>query len=123
MASARLQLPPTSATVVPIDTPSRKISTVLPAAPAVPLSVSVVSLVRWSPAVPLSTENAVIDGATGATVSMVTWNAVEDAPWLPAASVALAVRVWVPSPSTEVVIVNAPPVATPVPSTVVPSVS
>ena len=81
------------------------------------------SLVRWSPAVPLSTENAVIDGATGATVSMVTWNAVEDAPWLPAASVALAVRVWVPSPSTEVVIVNAPPVATPVPSTVVPSVS
>ena len=116
-------MPPTSATVVPIDTPSWKISTVLPAAPAVPLSVSVVSLVRWSPAVPLSSENAVIDGATGATVSMVTWNAVEDAPWLPAASVALAVRVWAPSPSTEVVIVNAPPVATPVPSTVVPSVS
>ena len=64
-----------------------------------------------------------ITGADGATVSMVTWNALEDAPWLPAASVALAVRVWVPSPSTEVVIVNAPPVATPVPSTVVPSVS
>src|SRR4249919_3242612 len=112
-----------SATVVPIDTSFWKISTVLPAAPAVPLSVSVVSLVRWSPAVPLSTENAVIGGATGATVSMVTRNVVAYAPWLPAASVALAVSAWVPSPSTEVVIVNAPPVATPVPSTVVPSVS
>ena len=107
---------------MPIDTPSRKISTVLPAS-AVPLSVSVVSLVTWSPAVPLSSANAVIDGAPGADVSMVTWNAVEDAPWLPAASVALAVSAWAPSPSTEVVIENAPPVATPVPSTVVPSVS
>ena len=81
------------------------------------------SLVTWSPAVPLSPANAVIAGAPGAVVSMVTWNAVEDAPWLPAASVALAVSAWTPSPSTEVVIENAPPVATPVPSTVVPSVS
>ena len=54
---------------------------------------------------------------------MVTWNAVEAALWLPAASLALAVSVWAPSPSTEVVIENDPPVATPVPSTVVPSVS
>ena len=37
--------------------------------------------------------------------------------------VALAVSAWEPSPSTEVVIVNVPPVATAVPSTVVPSVS
>ena len=34
-----------------------------------------------------------ITGADGATVSMVTWNAVEAALWLPAASVALNVRV------------------------------
>ena len=54
---------------------------------------------------------------------MVTWNAVEAAPWLPAASVALNVRVWAPSLSAEVVIGPAPPVATPVPTTVVPSVS
>ena len=42
---------------------------------------------------------------------------------MPAAAVALAVSAWAPSPSTEVVIENTPPVATPVPSTVVPSVS
>ena len=65
-----------------------------------------------------------ITGANGAPlVSMVTWNAVEAALWLPAASLAVAVSAWAPSPSTEVVIVNTPPVATPVPSTVVPSVS
>ena len=77
---------------MPIDTPSRKISTVSPAS-AVPLSVSVWSLVTWSPAVPLSSAIAVIDGAPGAEVSMVTWNAAEDGPWLPAAAVALAVSV------------------------------
>ena len=92
-----------SATVVPIDTPSWKISTVLPAAPAVPLSVSVLSLVRWSPTVPLSTENAVIDGATGATVSTVTRNAVEFGPGLPAASVSAAVTSNVPSPCAVIV--------------------
>ena len=64
-----------------------------------------------------------ITGANGAVVSMVTWNAVEAALWLPAASLAVAVSAWAPSSSTEVVIVNTPPVATPVPSTVVPSVS
>ena len=34
-----------------------------------------------------------ITGADGADVSMVTWNGVEAGPWLPAASVALNVRV------------------------------
>jgi len=33
-----------------------------------------------------------IAGAPGAVVSMVTWNAVEAAPWLPATSLALAVN-------------------------------
>ena len=42
-------------------------------ASAVPVSVSVVSLVMWSPTVPLSVENEAIVGAAGATVSMVTF--------------------------------------------------
>ena len=38
-----------------------------------------------------------IEGAVGATVSTVTLNAAEAAPVLPAASVAVAVRLWAPS--------------------------
>ena len=69
----------------------------LPAS-AVPATVSVVSF-----ELPLSATGPVtgstssvtlsITGATGAEVSMVTWNAVEATPWLPAASVAFAVSV------------------------------
>ena len=99
----------------------------LPAA-AVPPTVSVVSFeLPLSATAPVtgatSSVTLTITGATGASVSMVTWNAVEAAPWLPAASVALNVSVWAPSLSAEVVIGPAPPVATPVPTTVVPSVS
>src|SRR4029078_5292666 len=101
--------------------------TVLPA-PAVPAIVSVASFEKpLSATVPVtgstSSVTDVIAGAAGAEVSMVTWYAVEAAPWLPAVSVALAVMVWLPWPSAVVVIENAPPLATPVPSTVVPSVS
>ena len=42
-------------------------------------------------------------GATGAVVSMVTLSAVEAAPVLPAASVAVAVRLWAPLVSAAVV--------------------
>ena len=42
-------------------------------------------------------------GATGAAVSMVTLSAVEAAPVLPAASVAVAVRLWAPLASAAVV--------------------
>ena len=56
-----------------------------------------------SPTVPLSVENEAMVGATGATVSTVTLRAVEAAPVLPAASVAVAVRLWVPLLSAAVV--------------------
>ena len=65
-------------------------------ASAVPVSVSVLSLVMRSPTTPLSVENEAMVGATGATVSMVTLKAAEAAPVLPATSVAVAVRLWVP---------------------------
>ena len=65
-------------------------------ASAVPLSVSVLSLVMWSPTVPLSVENEAMVGATGATVSTVTARTDDAAPVLPAASVAVAVRLWAP---------------------------
>jgi hypothetical protein len=42
---------------------------------------------------------------------------------LPAVSVALAVMVWVPELNAEEMMLQLPPVATAVPSTVVPSVS
>ena len=72
-------------------------------ASAVPESVSVLSLVMRSPTTPLSVENEAMVGATGATVSMVTLKAVEAAPVLPAASVAVAVRLWAPLLSAAVV--------------------
>ena len=72
-------------------------------ASAVPVSVSVLSLVMPSPTVPLSVEKEAMVGATGATVSMVTLSAVEAALVLPAASVAVAVRLWVPLARAAVV--------------------
>ena len=69
-----------------------------------PVSVSVLSLVMPSPTMPLSVENEVMLGATGAVVSMVTLEcAAEAAPVLPAASVAVAVRLWAPLASAAVV--------------------
>ena len=93
---------------------------------AVPAIVSLVSFERpLSGTVPVTgatlSVTVTITGATGADVSMVTWNAVEAALWLPAASVAFNVRVWAPSLSAEVVIGPAPPIAWPVPTSVVPS--
>ena len=58
--------------------------------------VSVLSLVMPSPTMPLSVENEVIVGVVGAVVSMVTFSALEATPVLPAASVAVAVRLWPP---------------------------
>ncbi len=79
--------------VVPLLTPSTKISTVLLAS-AVPVKVGVVSLVRLSvleEPVSLPAVRSGVPGAEGAVVSMVTDKADEAADWLPAASVALAV--------------------------------
>ena len=72
-------------------------------AAAVPVSVSVLALVMPSPTVPLSFENEAIVGTTGAAVSTVTLSALEAALVLPAASVAVAVRLWAPSVSAAVV--------------------
>ena len=72
-------------------------------ASAVPVSVSVLSLVMPSPTVPLSVENEAIAGAPGAAVSIVTLSAAEAALVLPAASVAVAVKLWLPSASVAVV--------------------
>jgi hypothetical protein len=49
----------------------------------------------WSPTTPLSGENEVMLGAIGAVVSTVTLRAEDAAPVLPAASVAVAVKLWV----------------------------
>ena len=57
----------------------------------------------WSPMVPVSGENEAIAGVAGALVSMVTLSALEAALVLPAASVAVAVRLWAPLVSAAVV--------------------
>src|SRR5690606_28485508 len=62
-------------------------------------------------------------GAAGAVTSIVRVRADEAGPTFPAASVALAVRLWLPSLSVLLVMLHMPPVAVVVPSTVVPSVS
>ena len=72
-------------------------------ASAVPVRVSVLSLVMPSPTVPLSVENEAMLGAAGAVVSIVTLSAAEAAPVLPAASVAVAVRLCAPLASAAVV--------------------
>ena len=65
--------------------------------------VSALSLVMPSPTTPLSVENEVMVGMVGAVVSMVTFSALEATPVLPAASVAVAVRLWPPFGRTAVV--------------------
>ena len=86
----------------------------LPPPPAVQLHVGVVSFVGVVP---------VTLGAVGAVMSMVRLTAVEALLTLPAASVALAVRLCVVSESVELVMLQLPPLAVAVPSDVVPSVS
>ena len=53
-------------------------------------------MVMPSPTTLLSVENEAMTGATGATVSMVTLSAVDEALVLPATSVAVALRLWAP---------------------------
>ena len=71
----------------------------------------------------LSVDTLLLIPNVGAVVSMVTGKPADAALTLPAVSVALAVTVRVPCDRGLVVIDQAPPVAMPVPSTVVPSVS
>ena len=79
-------------------------------------------MVMPSPAVPLSVENEAMTGATGATVSMVTLSAVEEALVLPATSLAVALRLWAPLARAAVVKLQAPaPLAVALPSRLAPS--
>ena len=124
---ATLQLPLPSAVVVARTvTPSVSYSVTMLFASAVPLSVGVVAVVIRSVAeIPVSgVMIASIAGAAGAVVSIVTGSAVDASDTFPATSVALAVMLWLPSPSVLVATVQAPlPSAVAVARTVVPSVS
>src|ERR1035437_9435513 len=103
----KLQAPlPFTVAVPSLVVPSNTATVLL--ASAAPVSVSVLTLVIWSPTTPLSGENDVMAGALGATVSTVTAKADEATPVLPAASVAVAVRLWAPLLSAAVVKLNAP---------------
>ena len=88
---------------VPILTPLSKIVTMLPFSP-LPLKVGVVSLVLPPSLMmlvcgSLSSVAEVMVGTSGAVVSTTTSNAADGALTLPAASVAVMVRLWLPSPS------------------------
>src|ERR1700730_10527857 len=104
-----------------------KIHAPVPFAVALPSSVApsntlTVLLVIASPTVPLSGENDAIVGALGTWVSTVTASAADTAPMVPAASVAVAVKLWTPLASTAVAKFHAPvPFAVAVPSSVAPS--
>src|SRR5207237_2867542 len=91
---------------------------------AVPVKVGVVLLVMLSvfeEPVSLAAARSGAVGAVGAAVSMVTERPPEAALVLPAASVALAVIVWLPEPSAELGRAPRTPVAVPLGGTVVPS--
>src|SRR3954471_2962463 len=122
VAVAKLQAPDPLAVVVPSWVAPSSTATVALAS-ALPLSVSVVALVMWSVLLrPLSGSTALTAGAAGAAVSMVSDQAVEAAEMLPAASVALAVKLWPPWARVAVAKLQAPdPLAVVVPSWVAPS--
>src|SRR5205085_1243572 len=94
-------------------------------ASAVPVTVGVVALVRLSVLDVPESDPAVssgVEGAVGAAVSIVTDRLAEAALVLPAASVALAVIVWLPEDSVEVVMLQLPlPSTVPLPTWVTPS--
>jgi len=122
-----LQFPEPSAVTVPstvVPLVSYKV-TVQPGS-AVPVIVGVVVFVVLSVVLlarePLAKSGVL--GAFGAMVSTDTSIPADAAPVLPAASMALTVRVWLPSLKVEEVMLQLPePSAVAVPRTVVPSVS
>ena len=76
---------------------------------AVPVIVSVLSLVMRSLGFPVSWETLIKVGASGLSVSMTTLIGWESGELLPTASVAVAVKVWPPSASgAEGVMVHEP---------------
>ena len=122
-AVVAVKAPVLSAVAVPTCVVPSNTLTVL-FATAVPLNGSVVSLVMWSPATPLSVENLAIVGAVGAVGAdgTVTASAADAKPVLPAASIAFVVKLWPPLARGAVVRLHAPaPLAVAVPTEVAPS--
>ncbi len=107
----QLHFPPVPTVVVPMVVVPFSIATVLPTSP-VPETVAINPKIEVRP---------VNTGALGASLSMATDSAPEAALTLPATSVALALRLCTPFAKVEAATVHFPPVATPVPITVVPS--
>ena len=98
---------PVVATPEPTWTPSLKIVTVEPTS-AVPVNTGAVEFVMLSVLEEPESVACVrsgVEGAAGAVVSTVTDSPLEATLLLPAASVAVAVMLWVPEPSAVVVIV------------------
>src|SRR5450631_1557104 len=117
-AVVKLQAPLPSALAVPSRVAPSYTFTVLLAS-AVPVRVRTFTLVMPSPTVPLSGENEVMVGIGVFTVIAATDDA---APVVPAASVAVAVKLWAPLLSAAVVKLQAPvPLAVALPSSVAPS--
>ena len=107
LPTVKVQAPVPSAVVVPkLVLPPRNNWTVLLAS-AVPVNVGVLTLVRLSvleEPLSLAASRSGVDGAAGAVVSIVIVSAVDGALSLPAASVAVAVTLWVPAVRAIVVV-------------------
>src|SRR5206468_984490 len=101
VVGVKLQTPLASAVAVPSEVvPSRTVTVLF--ASAVPVMVGVASLVWLSPCVPVSLAAASVSpvGAAAA-VSMVNARDADAVEVLPAASAAVAVSAWLPSPSAD----------------------
>ncbi|MNV79381.1 hypothetical protein D3C71_1729310 [compost metagenome] len=105
--------------VPPVTTTSPLLPSQVKVAPGSSLNVKV--MVAVSPT--LRALTLLVIASVGAVVSMVSCSPTEAALTLPTASVAVAVTVCVPAASALLVMLHVPPVAIPVPSKLVPSVS
>src|SRR4029079_653085 len=107
LAVASLHAPLALAVTLPRSLPLSKILTVL-FATALPLSVSVLSLVIWSPATPLSVVKVAMLGVATDGAEIVAVETDEAPPTLPAASDAVAVIAFEPVESAPVGELHAP---------------
>lgn len=111
LPGVKLQLPEPSAVVLPILPSTLELIATVLFASAVPVKVGVASLVMLSVLelpVSLPADRSGVLGALGAAVSMVTERAEDAAELLPAASVAVAVILWLPAAKVEAVILQLP---------------
>ena len=92
------RLPRLSAVVEPITPNPTRVSVTTVFASAVPERIKLASFVMRSlPLDPVSSVIAVMTGVPGAVRSIVTWNVAETRLTFPAASAAMAVKLWRPS--------------------------